>query len=153
MQGTPWSPRDLLRTILLASMAAGGVAACYLEASSTINLSTQLICLAIAIIFVAIAGAGSAALLADGLREIRVRRSEVTQQLTDAIAQRRVPAPAAPPGLDDRNLVSGVGMSKYHRPGCLLVAGKFVDTLDRSDHLHAGREPCDICHPDERMDG
>ena len=40
-------------------------------------------------------------------------------------------------------LVSGAGMTMFHRPNCLLVAGKNVIAADRAGEL----EPCGMCRP------
>lgn len=144
----PWSPRDVSRSTLVTLAAVAGVAACYLTASSTIRFSTQLICLAVAILFVAVAGVGSATLLADGLRNVRIRRLEVIRLVT-LVLEERGPARSDPPSVSDGvPLVSSDKMSRYHRSDCLLVTGKTVYQATREGHVAAGRTGCDICRPD-----
>lgn len=39
------------------------------------------------------------------------------------------------------------GMSRYHRPDCILVAGKAAIAAAPADHVSGGRRPCEICQP------
>ena len=59
---------------------------------------------------------------------------------------RRFPAgtclAAGAPGRAGGELVSGDGMTLFHRPDCLLVAGKRVEV-----HRGDGRQPCGMCRP------
>jgi hypothetical protein len=61
-------------------------------------------------------------------------------------------AVASPSTLADRTgplrhdgLVATPTMSRYHRPGCALAAGKPVTPASRADHERAGRQACGIC--------
>lgn len=49
-------------------------------------------------------------------------------------------------------LVSSPSMSRYHRPDCLLVAGKAVKATSLAAHRRAGRKPCQVCRPDAEME-
>lgn len=51
------------------------------------------------------------------------------------------------PSLDDARPVANAQMSRYHRPGCLLVKGKQVRAQERETHEGAGRRPCEVCLP------
>lgn len=147
-QFPPWSPRDVTRSTLVALTTAAGVIVCYLTASSTLELSTQLTCVAVAIILVAVAGAGWAALLTDGLRSVRVRRLEVARDIV-LLLETQDQRPKVPVGASEvPSLVSGDRMSKYHRPECLLVKGKQVSAATLSEHAAADRTACDVCKPD-----
>jgi hypothetical protein len=44
-------------------------------------------------------------------------------------------------------LVSGSGMSFYHRATCQMVAGKEAQVASRGEHEQAGRRPCEVCWP------
>jgi hypothetical protein len=58
---------------------------------------------------------------------------------------RRLPAltlVAAAPDTAGGGLVSGNGMTLFHRPDCILVAGKTVEV-----HRGDGRQPCGMCRP------
>jgi hypothetical protein len=43
--------------------------------------------------------------------------------------------------------VSSAAMTRYHRAGCLLAAGKPVAPATRPSHEAAGRRPCGVCTP------
>jgi len=44
-------------------------------------------------------------------------------------------------------LVSGDGMSRYHRADCALAAGKRTSVAGRAAHERAGRAACAVCDP------
>jgi hypothetical protein len=51
-------------------------------------------------------------------------------------------------GLDTpQGLFASPAMSYYHRPDCLLAAGKQLDAADEAAHVAAGRRPCEVCQP------
>jgi hypothetical protein len=43
------------------------------------------------------------------------------------------------------SLVAAPTMSRYHRPGCPLAAGKATAPDSRAAHERAGRRPCGVC--------
>lgn len=47
-------------------------------------------------------------------------------------------------------LVAGRGMTRFHRPDCLLVAGKTVRPATEATHHRRGRRPCGVCLLPER---
>jgi hypothetical protein len=54
----------------------------------------------------------------------------------------RVARPA-PTGM----VVSGPGMTRYHRPGCVMTAGKEVAATTAAACATAGLAPCQVCRP------
>jgi hypothetical protein len=71
-----------------------------------------------------------------------------------AIVQRRrrlladVTASSAPVAHeDDDGVVAGPGLALFHRPDCILVAGRGWPVLDGADGPEGGRLPCGICRP------
>ncbi len=44
-------------------------------------------------------------------------------------------------------LVTAAKMSRFHRPECLLVAGKALSDDSLAAHERAGRRPCEMCRP------
>ena len=44
-------------------------------------------------------------------------------------------------------LVATARMTRYHRPGCSLAAGKEVSAATRAEQSAAGRRPCGVCTP------
>ena len=54
---------------------------------------------------------------------------------------------AASVARDSEGLVAASNMSRYHRSGCLLVAGKEVRVVARAEHERAGRAACEVCRP------
>lgn len=51
------------------------------------------------------------------------------------------------PVADGDDAVSSAAMTRYHRAGCLLAAGKPVAPASRRSHEAAGRRPCGVCTP------
>jgi hypothetical protein len=43
--------------------------------------------------------------------------------------------------------VAVAGLSRYHRPGCPLTAGRAAERAALLTHVQAGRRPCGICTP------
>ena len=51
---------------------------------------------------------------------------------------------------DRGELYSAPGTIRYHRPGCVLLRGHGVDTLQlksRAAHERTGRRACEVCQP------
>jgi hypothetical protein len=47
-------------------------------------------------------------------------------------------------------LVAAPDTMRFHRPGCSLLSGHPIDTLDllsRDDHEETGRRACEVCRP------
>jgi hypothetical protein len=42
---------------------------------------------------------------------------------------------------------SGPALTRYHRPTCLVAAGKALSLDSRTAHERAGRRPCEMCRP------
>ena len=57
----------------------------------------------------------------------------------DTPADGASPTASAPVALD--------GGSRFHRPGCELIADKPVITASTTAHEHVGRRPCEVCEP------
>jgi hypothetical protein len=48
---------------------------------------------------------------------------------------------------DDDGVVGGPGLALFHRPSCVLVAGRGWPVLRGADGGRGGRRPCGICRP------
>lgn len=58
-----------------------------------------------------------------------------------------VPIDVVAQPLRPHRLVTAARMSRYHRPECLLVAGKALSDDSLAAHERAGRRPCEMCQP------
>lgn len=134
----------LWRSATVSVVIAAGVAlvVCfwsYRGARAEAVVADQAGWLALSVTAAVISGLGNGWFLLARRRAIAVRRNQLLG--TDR------PAWTGPPEVAATALVSGRGMTRYHRPGCSLVAGKSVGAVGRDAHERAGRRPCDWCRP------
>jgi hypothetical protein len=50
-------------------------------------------------------------------------------------------------GYGEDGVVAGPGLALFHRPSCVLVAGRDWPVLDRTKGTRGDRRPCGICRP------
>jgi hypothetical protein len=90
--------------------------------------------------------------VANGLWLLRGRQA-ITLGRVSVLGQPRpvdVSAGVSPFGPSENGharLVAAVGLSRFHRPGCALVAVKEVRVASRVAHERAGRFACEVCEP------
>ena len=104
----------------------------------------QVVGINMAIAGVLVAGASAIPMLLAGRRAVGVRRLAVLGDL------RGMPARASAVTSDastSQNLLAGVGLRRFHRPGCTLAHGRNWSAASRSEHERAGRVPCGVCRP------
>lgn len=138
MPVAPWSPERVARfgAVQAAALAAilGGWFAAAGQHSSKGVWPWLSVCLAgLGLSFVT-----NAAALFTARRTINRRPVPILDLVEPAVT----PETAGASGL-----VSGEGMTLFHRPDCLLAAGKPVDRADRAAHEQLGRQPCGMCRP------
>jgi hypothetical protein len=116
------------------------VVVAWIGASGERRLSLQVAWVNLAVVGSAVAAAGQASWLLQGRRAVGVRRHQV---LPDRERPRR---PAARPTarVAATRVVALAGSGRYHRPDCLLVAGKDLDDVDAT---RDGLQPCEVCRP------
>jgi hypothetical protein len=124
-----------------------GLLVCWIGASGNPYRDPELAWAAGGIGAVAVAGAGATAWLLTGVRELQARKRRLGRR-TEAIAAAAGARRGATVTENDRSsLVSAPGMTRYHRPDCLLVRGKPATRRTLAAHTKAGRRPCGVCQP------
>jgi hypothetical protein len=131
----------ILGNVIAVSLAVAGWAG----ASGEVLVSRQLPWAALAGAAVVVAGAANAGWLLTGRRAVAERQASALGRAFPAVV-RLFPSerPSAAPGDEP---VAGPGMTRYHRPTCLLAAGKDVAPAPVGLHRRAGRRPCELCAP------
>jgi hypothetical protein len=139
----PWSDDDVSRVVLTNVAGLALVLAGWYESAGTGSTRTGLAWLCVSLGGLAAAGVANGLWLLRGLRAIGFA----------GVAVLPPPKTSAPaifiPDAKRRGLgvVSGAGMSRYHRPGCPLVVGKAVTASDRRALEGSGLSPCGVCEP------
>ena len=135
-------PRPLLPLALLAG--AAGVAAMllgWIEVSATAHVDRQVQWSTLSLIGAVLVCAGAGLTATSGERVFLLH----LHRLAAAGVEDAGPAGAiAAAGRTDQ-LVATATMSRYHRAGCPLAAGKPVVADSRNVHQRAGRKPCGVC--------
>jgi hypothetical protein len=146
----PWRAAEW--RLLVAGQVAGLalVLVGWVQASGDVRPKGQIGSLNVGIAGAALAVAAGVRFLARGRHAVAERQHVVVRTLhestapasSSAIELRPVPA------IDARDaLLSAPTMTRFHRPGCLLVAGKPVAPSSVQTHEMAGRRPCGVCTP------
>jgi hypothetical protein len=92
-------------------------------------------------------GALALSAVAHGLWVCQARRAVGTYRVRILPAALVTDRPRAVAPLEETDPVASAEMALYHRPACLLVAGKAVARQPRPGHESAGRRPCGVCQP------
>jgi hypothetical protein len=135
----PWNRRTVIGFAVTTALAAGLLGASYLGVSAEVHLKDQVVFLDLGIAGLLVGTVGGVRWLAAVLKAVRARKGAAVT----LVRSRFVPAGIAGPAAD--GLVAAVRMTRYHRPGCPLVAGKDVTTSTPAEHSAAGRRPCGVC--------
>jgi hypothetical protein len=96
-----------------------------------------------------VAGAANGVWLAQGRRAVTLARAAVLPAPRRDEGPTRSTAAAATRAADLNvgALVTGPGMTRYHRASCALVAGKAIIPADSGAHQAAGLDACEVCRP------
>lgn len=138
-----WGTRPRVALILGNLVALASMAGAWWAVSGSRSASDQHSLLMVGLAGVLMAGAANGIWLGAGRKAIRTARSAILPTPPEG-------AFSGNPGVTDigaEALVSGNGMSWYHRSGCLLASGKSVAPATRREHELAGRSPCAVCRP------
>jgi hypothetical protein len=138
----PWSRRDVVTFGACTLLGGALLGAGYLGTSAEVLLPEQVPFLDLGIAGLLVGTVGGLTWLRAGFRTVRQRKTAVVT----TVHARFVPD-ALGAGHDTDGLVTAGRMTRYHRAGCSLVAGKPVTTASRADHERAGLEPCGMCTP------
>jgi len=131
---------------LLVGCCSGGLALMisgWVQLSGGSSVDAQIPWLNVAVSGLLLAGFGNTLWLLRGRRSVADLR---TSLLPPTFGTTGEPVDAPVPA-EQRQLVSAAGMTRYHRPDCLLAAGKPVVGASRRTHEMAGRLPCRTCRP------
>jgi hypothetical protein len=150
----PWRAGELTSVVMVNAVGLVLIVAGYLVCRDTAEPSRVQLATTIAAGGLVVTLAGNVVWLFGNLREVtRLRRQVLLGPAAAAGSPtaatprplaperdgdaRQVPAPAA--------LVSSPSMSRYHRPDCIMVAGKPVKAASLATHRRAHRQPCQVC--------
>jgi len=142
----PWRLGDLLLLYACTVVGLLLIAVAWFGASSSVVVDSQVRWTNIGIGGLILLGAGNLSWILAGRRAVGELRRHLTPLIP--LPERRV-APdteAIPPqGAADGALVSARGMTRYHRPDCVFVAGKSVQKASERTFRRRGRTPCAAC--------
>jgi hypothetical protein len=156
-----WSPDQLVSLLMFNGLGLVLVVVGYWQAAGLGRTAEQLPWLNLSLLGLIVSGGTNGLWLARGRRMVTLARAAMLPCIPGLVAvptarrngrvlagatRRCQPVRPAPAGPTDA-LVAGTAMSYYHRPGCLLAAGKEVTVGSRPDHEAAGRRPCEVCQP------
>jgi hypothetical protein len=136
-----WARRDVVQLVVLAAVGVVLMGVAWYLSGDGQPLDRQIhrIDLAAGGLLIGVVGGGL--YLLRGLRAVAARKAAVK-----ALGERRVAARAPVAAMAaGGELVSGADMTRYHRAGCSLVAGKAVAAAGAAEHIQSGRRPCGLC--------
>jgi hypothetical protein len=136
----PWRLGDLLGLYVTVSIGGILLLLAWWGASGTGKFSSQIVWVNVAIVGLVVAGSGGAVWLLTGRRAV----GERAEALLPLGAASFVPETDVD-GDGARRLVAAPRMTRYHRDGCQLVAGKDLRVASEAEHRAAGRRPCGMC--------
>jgi len=139
----PWNRRELTGFAVATVVGGGLLGASYLGVSAKVALADQVPFLDLGIAGLLVGTVGAVRWLAAVVKAVRVRRAGAVALVRSRFG---VVATAGPDG-PAAGLVTTARMTRYHRPGCSLAAGKEVSAATRAEHSAAGRRPCGVCTP------
>lgn len=148
----PWEAAHLFRVCAALVGAAVALLVSWWGVSGTARMSTQIAWVNLGVAALILIAATMGMWLLAGRREVGRLQASITASLEAVLVDRvRAPSVASAPDPADKDaLVSGVGMTLYHRPTCQLVAGKPVTVATRRSHEVARRRPCRVCLEDQQ---
>lgn len=136
-------------TAVAVNVVAGAVLLlAWYRAADAVRVPDQLVWLNLGVVAVSIAVAVDAIVVVAGRRALAVRRMALTVLVGEPrdgspVTEDAQEAPDAEPDPMSPVVVDRPGTTRYHRPGCHLVAGKPVRTVEPTEPLH----PCGMCRP------
>ena len=140
----PWQRRNHIGFALCTALGAGLLAASYFGVAAEVQLKDQVFFVDLGIAGVLVGTVGGVRWLAAGLRAVRVRKAAAVALVRSRFVPAQTAVTAGSAGSAE-GLVTAARMTRYHRPGCPLVAGKDVSAATSAEHSAAGRRPCGVC--------
>ena len=111
------------------------------QASGEVTVRGQLTWLNVSMVGLGVSGWANGMWLWRGRQVIGLARAT----MLPLASNRKGPRPT--PALPESSLVTGPGMSRFHRPSCPLVAGKDVSGETLAHFERRGLTACDVCQP------
>ena len=142
-----WGPRPALVVVVGNAVALLLITAGWLAVSGARSLPDQQNSINVGLAGILVAGAANALWLGVGRRSVRTLRDEV---LPGPGAGRQAFGGEASQGIavvDSGQLVTGPGMTRYHRPSCTMAHGKALTAARQVEHERAGLVACEVCRP------
>jgi hypothetical protein len=137
----PWNRAQAIVLVVVVVLAAFMLGLSWWGAAEEVRLARQFRWVAGGVLSIIVLGVVSATWILEGRRAVSRRRrrwmAEQRRRLGAVAPVSAVPA-----------LVAGDRMTRYHRTGCDLVAGKSLIAASRLDHEREGRRPCGVCRPE-----
>jgi hypothetical protein len=141
----PWRTGELVRVGVVCAAGLIGVAVAWYGASAQADWPDTLPWASLGAAAVTVAMLGLVAWLMAALRRVRRLRREVMPWLEAAVSTPGITATVRTARGAD--FVTVGGMTRFHRPGCPLVAGKPVRPLTIEDARISALGPCGVCGP------
>lgn len=143
-----WTTEDLVAVVLANAVGVLLMAWAWLVTSGSGAVDAKLAWLNMSALGLSVAGVGNGWWLARGRRRVVAARVAVFSGVVPTErpaggSRGSVPLPAR-----DATYVAVPGTSRYHGPGCPMVAGKAATAATRRRHEQAGRRPCEVCRPE-----
>jgi hypothetical protein len=140
----PWRPAHLAVLWVTVAVGATLLMLAWWGASATASGSSQVAWIDIGVCGLLVAGVGITSWVFAGRRAVGARRMRLLPDALHATARA-----ADAPSVDERGgrLVTAAHLTRYHRAGCPMVAGKSVRAATEARHRAAGLEPCGVCLP------
>jgi hypothetical protein len=142
----PWTVGQLLFWVTASSVGLLVLLVSWWLVGGQVRIGPQIPWLNAGMAGLAVAAVGNVLWLLQGRRAVAERTRAVVGRLSDRPPpRRRTVAPARRAA--DGGFVATEAMTHYHRPDCLLVAGRSARPQARAEHVAAGRTPCGACRP------
>jgi hypothetical protein len=144
----PWTSDELTWWVAAQVLASLLVFVAWYQSAGELTARNELAWLNLGIVGLVIAGATNGLLLLRGRRRIGFARIFVLSRVpAPGSRPARIPSPSSLGHLAVGSLVSGAGMTRYHRPDCLLVADKVVEPVSLATRTECSLQPCELCEP------
>ena len=139
----PWSLRDLSRLIWFEIVSVLAIIGCFVGARHTQGYDHRLYWIVGGILALLLAGAGWATWVLIGSRALRDRQRAFVAEAAPLVESASTPFVVDGVVL----LVSGPGMTHYHRADCVFAQDRPVAAAKRAAHVRNGLAACRICAP------
>jgi hypothetical protein len=136
-----WDRRNVTGFAVSTALGAGLLVASYLGVSAEVHLKDQVPFLDLGVVGLLVGTAGGVWWLAAIVKAVRVRKAAAVVLVRSRFDSVKVTGPVG----RAEGFVAAERMTRYHRRGCALVAGKDATAATLAEHSAAGRRPCGVC--------